>query len=250
MTLSCLGVNQRTVNLRIHLRTRGRGDRLRTRGIAGPFPAGGGGVSDGNAAPLRVQLLGPVRAWRGDEELALGGPRRRAVLAMLAMNAQRVVSRSELIDGLWDHDPPASAVNSVHVYVAGLRHVLEPRRAHRAPGQVLAASGPGYRLRLEPGQLDAEVLDHHLTQARKLPADAGAERARARARTRTPRPPLGRWTRLWDYGRVPRWPGFPDRGPKSNGYDWTSCARPRSRTASMSCSRWAAITRPWRSLPR
>ncbi len=114
---------------------------------------------------LRVQLLGPVRAWRGDQELELGGPRRRAVLGMLAMRASQAVSRSELIDGLWGEDPPASAVNSVHVYVAGLRRVLEPHRARRAPGQVLSASGPGYLLRLGPGQLDAAALDHHLAQA-------------------------------------------------------------------------------------
>jgi DNA-binding SARP family transcriptional activator len=132
--------------------------------------AGGNGVTGGDAGALRVQLLGPVRAWRGEQELELGGPRRRAVLGMLAMRANQVVSRSELIDGMWGEDPPASAVNSVHVYVAGLRRVLEPRRAHRAPGQVLPASGPGYLLRLEPGQVDAETLDHHLTQAQRSPA--------------------------------------------------------------------------------
>jgi DNA-binding SARP family transcriptional activator/Tfp pilus assembly protein PilF len=122
-------------------------------------------VSGGDAGALRIQLLGPVRAWRGEQELELGGPRRRAVLAMLAIRASQAVSRSELIDGLWGADPPVSAVNSVHVYVAGLRRVLEPHRARRAPGQVLSASAPGYRLRLEPGQLDAAALDRHLTQA-------------------------------------------------------------------------------------
>ncbi len=88
---------------------------------------------------------------------------------MLAIRANQAVSRSELIDGMWGQDPPASAVNSVHVYVSGLRRVLEPRRARRAPGQVLSATGPGYLLRLEPGQLDTEALDRHLAQARLLP---------------------------------------------------------------------------------
>ena len=130
----------------------------------------GGGRGRSSGGEQRVQLLGPVRAWRGEHELGLGGPRRRAVLGMLAMRANQVVSRSELIDGLWGEDPPASAVNSVHVYVAGLRRVLEPRRGHRAPGQVLPASGPGYLLRLAPGQPDAEVLDQHLAQARRASA--------------------------------------------------------------------------------
>jgi DNA-binding SARP family transcriptional activator/Tfp pilus assembly protein PilF len=126
---------------------------------------------------VQVQLLGPVRAWRDEHELELGGPARRAVLGMLAMRANHVVSRSELIDGLWGEDPPDSAVNGVHVHVAGLRRVLEPRRAHRAPGQVLLARGPGYLLRLETGQLDAEALGQHLAQARRSSAGGDLEAA-------------------------------------------------------------------------
>jgi DNA-binding SARP family transcriptional activator/Tfp pilus assembly protein PilF len=129
---------------------------------------------------LRVQLLGPVRAWRGDDELELGGPGRRAVLSMLAMRASQAVSRAELIDGLWGDDPPASAVNGVHVHVAGLRRALEPDRAHRAPGQMLPATGPGYVLRVDPARVDAATLDRHLALARSRAAGgdlAGAARA-------------------------------------------------------------------------
>jgi len=127
-------------------------------------------MTDQKAAELRVQLLGPVRAWRGAEELDLGGPRRRAVFGMLAMRSHRPVSRSELIDGVWDPGPPASAVNSVHVYVSGLRRALEPRRTCRASDEILATSGAGYMLRLEPDQLDATVMDRHLADARRLAA--------------------------------------------------------------------------------
>src|ERR1700734_2778385 len=142
----------------------------------GERAAGGEGRSSGGEA-VRVQLLGPVRAWRDEHELGLGGPARRAVLGLLAMRANQVVSRSELIDGLWGEDPPDSAVNGVHVHVAGLRRVLEPRRGHRAPGQVLLASGPGYLLRLADGQPDAEILDHHLAQARRASAAGDLEAA-------------------------------------------------------------------------
>ena len=127
-------------------------------------------MNDVNGEALRIQLLGPVQAWRGDQELRIGGPRKQAMLAMLAMRANQIVSRSELIDGMWGDDPPASAVNSVHVYVAGLRQALEPRRAHRAPGEVLSASGPGYQLRLEPDQLDAGALNRHLADASRSSA--------------------------------------------------------------------------------
>jgi len=123
-------------------------------------------VTADRGRPLLVRLLGPVRAWRGDRELELGGPQRQAVLGLLALRANQAVARSELIDGIWAEDPPPSAVNALHVHVAGLRRVLEPNRASRAPGQFLLASGPGYSLRLEPGQLDAQVLARHLDAAR------------------------------------------------------------------------------------
>jgi DNA-binding SARP family transcriptional activator len=121
-------------------------------------------VSDG--APLRVALLGPVRAWRGETELELGAPQRRAVLGLLAARANQAVSRDELIDGIWGDQLPARSVNALHVHVSRLRAALDPGRAHRAGGQVLMASGRGYLLRLAPGQLDAELFAGRLAAAR------------------------------------------------------------------------------------
>jgi DNA-binding SARP family transcriptional activator/tetratricopeptide (TPR) repeat protein len=129
---------------------------------------------------LQVRVLGPVRAWQGDRELELAGPQRQAVLALLALQANQAVSRSELIDGIWGEDPPPSAVNALHVHVAGLRRALEPNRASRAPGKFLLASGPGYSLRLEHGQLDAQVFGRHLDAARASRA-AGDLSAAARS---------------------------------------------------------------------
>jgi DNA-binding SARP family transcriptional activator/tetratricopeptide (TPR) repeat protein len=126
---------------------------------------------------LRVEVLGEVRAFRGDRELQLGPPRQRAVLAMLTLRANRVVSRDELVDGGCGTDPPASVVNRVHAHVAALRRIVEPDRARRAPGQVLASVGSGYRLTLAPGQLDAEVFATRLDSARRLAA--AGDRARA-----------------------------------------------------------------------
>ena len=135
-------------------------------------------MTDADPGALRIQLLGPVRAWRGERELELGGPRRRALLGMLA-HARQAVSRGALIDGLWGSEPPASAENSVHVYIAGLRRVLEPRRAPRAPSQFLTGAGDGYRLRLAPGTLDTEVLGQRMADARRLVAEDPAAAARA-----------------------------------------------------------------------
>jgi len=142
------------------------------------------GVTADEGRLLRVALLGPVRAWRGDEELELGAPRRRAVLGLLAAQANQVVSRDELIDGIWGEELPASSVNALHVHVARLRAALEPGRARRAPGQVLLASKQGYLLRLAPGQLDAEQFTQRLAAARELRGTgdlAGAEESFAAA---------------------------------------------------------------------
>src|SRR5258706_10402052 len=103
-------------------------------------------------------MLGAVRVWRQEHELTLGHPRQRALLAMLAVRASRPVGRDELIDGIWGSDPPATAANCVHSYVARLRLVLEPGRAARAPSSVLASAGPGYAPPLDARPVDPDVF--------------------------------------------------------------------------------------------
>ena len=120
------------------------------------------------ARRLRVEALGAVRAWLTDRELALGAPRQRAVLAVLALRANQPVTRDQLIDAIWGYEPPAAATNVVHTYVARLRRVLDPGRAGGSRTGILSSAGPGYVLRLGPGQLDAEVFNEHLSRARQL----------------------------------------------------------------------------------
>src|SRR5258706_7175503 len=115
-------------------------------------------------------MLGAVRVWRQEHELTLGHPRQRALLAMLAVRASRPVGRDELIDGIWGSDPPATAANCVHSYVARLRLVLEPGRAAHAPSSVLASAGPGYALRPGAGEVHAQSVARDLRPARAHPA--------------------------------------------------------------------------------
>ena len=117
---------------------------------------------------LRVGVLGPVTAWNGHEELRVGQPRQQAVLGILAMRANRVISRGELVDAVWGQDPPASAEGGIYTYVAGLRRIIEPTRSARGPGRVLVSSGAGYVLHLVPGQPDAVAFEQHLGRARQL----------------------------------------------------------------------------------
>ena len=120
--------------------------------------------------PLRVGVLGPVTTWHGEHEVLPGLPRQQAVLCTLAMRANRVVSRGELVDAVWGQQAPVSAEGGIYTYVAGLRRILEPDRESRKPAQVLVSAGAGYMLRLSPSSLDAAVFEESLDRARKLRA--------------------------------------------------------------------------------
>ena len=98
----------------------------------------------------------------------MGQPRQQAVLGILAMRANRVISRGELVDAVWGQDPPASAEGGIYTYVAGLRRIIEPNRSLRGPGRVLVSSGAGYVLHLVPGQPDAVAFEQDLGRARQL----------------------------------------------------------------------------------
>jgi DNA-binding SARP family transcriptional activator/tetratricopeptide (TPR) repeat protein len=135
------------------------------------------GVGGMEAPPLRIELLGRVRAWRSGDELALGPPVRQSVLAVLALRSNQTLSRDEIIDAVWDHEPPASVVNALHVHVGALRQVLEPARGRRGAARILVTSGSGYLLRLVHGQLDVDVFCGHLESAQRSAARGELARA-------------------------------------------------------------------------
>ncbi|MFC4022052.1 BTAD domain-containing putative transcriptional regulator [Micromonospora sp. GCM10011542] len=116
--------------------------------------------------PLSFAVLGPVRAWRGQSEIDLGTRQQRLILALLLTRAGGTVSIAELVDLLWESDPPPSAVNVVHRHVGMLRRRFEPGLPTRAAGSVLVRDGAEYRLRI-----DGEALD--LLRFRRLVAQAG-----------------------------------------------------------------------------
>ncbi|SCG79885.1 DNA-binding transcriptional activator of the SARP family [Micromonospora echinaurantiaca] len=116
-------------------------------------------------SPLSFAVLGPVRAWAGQSEIDLGTRQQRLILALLLARAGGAVSVTELVDLLWESDPPASAVNVVHRHVGMLRRRFEPGLPTRAAGSVLIRDGAEYRLRM-----DRESLD--LLRFRRLVAQA------------------------------------------------------------------------------
>jgi DNA-binding SARP family transcriptional activator len=68
---------------------------------------------------LALRLLGPLTLSIEGEERDLGGTRQRVVLAMLALNANRVVSIERLIDAVWDSSPPTTSRAQIQICISG-----------------------------------------------------------------------------------------------------------------------------------
>ncbi|MFJ1768585.1 BTAD domain-containing putative transcriptional regulator [Amycolatopsis sp. NPDC088138] len=75
---------------------------------------------------VRFEVLGPVRAWRGDVELELGPPQQRAALAVLLLQGGTSLSPAQLVEALWAGAEPRAATGMVRSYISRLRHALEP----------------------------------------------------------------------------------------------------------------------------
>ncbi|MFF5013675.1 BTAD domain-containing putative transcriptional regulator [Streptomyces sp. NPDC001165] len=133
-------------------------------------------------AALRFSVLGPVRAWRGEETLNTGSPQQRALLAALLLREGRTATAAELIDALWGAEPPSQALAALRTYASRLRKILDPG--------VLASESGGYAVRsLGEGALDLAV-------AQDLAAEA--EKARSAGDLCHAREVLNRALALWD----------------------------------------------------
>jgi DNA-binding SARP family transcriptional activator len=111
-------------------------------------------------------LLGPLEARdRAGRSLDLGSRRQRALLAVLLLELDRVVTVDALVAGLWGDAAPAKAVASIQSYISNLRRVLEPDRAPRSPARVLVSRGTGYVLRVPPDEVDVRCFEAALGQA-------------------------------------------------------------------------------------
>ena len=108
---------------------------------------------------MEYRVLGPLEVREGDRPLALGGAKQRALLALLILNANRVVSRERLIDELWGEEPPETVVTSVQVYVSRLRKLLPP--------ETLVTRAPGYMLEVEPEAVDLIRFERLVKEGRE-----------------------------------------------------------------------------------
>jgi DNA-binding SARP family transcriptional activator len=97
---------------------------------------------------MEFRILGPLEVADGDSLVALGGAKQRALLAILLLHANEVVSSDRLIDELWGEQSPDSGRTALQVRISQLRKALGPA------GALLITRPPGYVIRLEREQLD------------------------------------------------------------------------------------------------
>jgi DNA-binding SARP family transcriptional activator len=124
---------------------------------------------------VRLQILGPLRVWRGDEELDPGPPQQAYLLALLLARAGLPVSQAELIDLIWGDDAPASAANTIQKYVGALRRLLEPALSPREAGSYLRRRVGGYEFLADPGALDLVIFRRLVETARSALAQGNRE---------------------------------------------------------------------------
>ncbi len=119
-------------------------------------------------ASMKFRVLGPLEVTRGDQTLALGGAKQRALLAILLIEANHVVGLERLAELLWRDEAPATSDHIIEVYVSQLRRALEPTGA---PYRVLLRKPSGYQLQLSPDELDAAEFQHLLEAAKSAPPE-------------------------------------------------------------------------------
>ncbi|GAA3441695.1 BTAD domain-containing putative transcriptional regulator [Planomonospora venezuelensis] len=88
-----------------------------------------------------INVLGPMEAWRAGRAVVLP-PRRRGLLALLALRAGGLVTAGQLVDGLWGEDAPPTAVRTLHAHIAKLGAAL----AESGGGRLIRRRDPGYVL--------------------------------------------------------------------------------------------------------
>src|SRR5215472_5355985 len=104
-------------------------------------------------------ILGPLEVRRSGRAVPLGGPRQRAVLALLLLEPNRVVSMDRLAEDVWAGDPPEGWATTLQTYVFHLRRALEPHRARGTAGDVLVTRDRGYLIRVDRAHLDAAAFE-------------------------------------------------------------------------------------------
>jgi DNA-binding SARP family transcriptional activator len=123
---------------------------------------------------MKFGILGPLEVWHEGSVVSLGGPNQRALLAVLLLHPNEVVSADRLIDELWGDDQPERAAAALRVTVSRLRKAL--------PQGVLTTRSPGYAIRVEADDLDLHRFERLVDEASGLSSRGQPEDASRLAR--------------------------------------------------------------------
>ena len=125
---------------------------------------------------MELKILGAFEVFHEGRPLPLAGAKPKAVLAILPLHANEVVSSDRLAEELWSR-PPDTARATLQVYVAQLRKLFDPDRSRGDQGRVLLTRSPGYLLEIAPDQLDAQRFERLLGEGPRAAGDTGGRGA-------------------------------------------------------------------------
>ena len=139
---------------------------------------------------MEFRILGPLEVISDGQALDLGGAKQRALLAVLLLHPNQVVSRDRLIDALWEENPPDTAQKALQVHVSKLRKQLGRDR--------IVTKAPGYAIRVEPGRARRRAV--RAPRRRRRPS-SWSRPLRSGAGRRSPTSPTRRFARQ-EIGRL------------------------------------------------
>ncbi|HEX6222055.1 MAG TPA: BTAD domain-containing putative transcriptional regulator, partial [Acidimicrobiia bacterium] len=117
-------------------------------------------------AGVQIGLLGPLAVVRHGKPLELSGPKRRALLILLALNVGRPVGRERIIEALWPSRQTGKEESTLRVHVSHIRDELEPSRD--GDPEILVTKGSAYMLSAERVAVDVEHFESLRDDARQL----------------------------------------------------------------------------------
>ncbi len=127
---------------------------------------------------LEFRVLGPTQITESGELVDPGSPKQRALLALLLLNVNEVLSTDRILDQLWAGKEPDRARRSLRVHVSNLRRVVEPESGRGSSPRVLISRENGYALMVNPERIDTIRFESLVGKAHQLlasdPRTAGA----------------------------------------------------------------------------
>ena len=119
---------------------------------------------------MEFRILGPIDVVENGQSIGLGSPQQRALLALLLIHPNRVLTTDRILEELWGDDA-ADKENALWVYVSRLRSLLEPDRVDRGQSSILITRDHGYMLSVDPASIDAREFEEAAAEGRALIKD-------------------------------------------------------------------------------